>query len=83
MDKTNDLIPANFAVPSDFELLNLCFQSPQEKEIVWIIGNYVHLAWDIFQRSGGHINVDRLKTHLHHLYNINQNGQNKLGLIMW
>ena len=71
-------------VPSDFELLCLCFKSPHEREIVWLIGNYVHYAWTIFQRSPGHhIDVDQLKTNLQHLYKLNQNGQNKLGIITW
>ena len=34
---TDELIPVNFPVPSDFELLNLCFESPLEKEIIWIV----------------------------------------------
>ena len=33
----NELIPVNFPVPSDFELLNLCFEMPLEKEIIWIV----------------------------------------------
>ena len=81
---SNDFIPVNYPVPSDFELLCLCFKSPHEREIVWLIGNYVHYAWTIFQRSPGHhIDVDQLKTNLQHLYKLNQNGQNKLGIITW
>ena len=73
-----DLIPNTFQIPSDFEFLHLCFESPNEKEIVWLIGSYVCLAWDFLHKSAGHLNVDRMKSELHQLYRQNQTGQNKL-----
>ena len=80
---TNDFIPVGYPVPSDFELLNLCYESPHAKEVLWIVANYVQLAWTTFQKSQGYIDVDLLKTNLQHLYKLNQNSQNKLGIIMW
>ena len=76
-----DLIPNIYPRPSDFELLNLCFVSPHEKEIVWLVGSYVHLVWDCLHRSAGHIDVDRMKVQLQQLYRQNQAGQNKIGLV--
>ena len=80
---TNEWIPINFPIPSDFELLNLCFESPFEKELIWLIGSYVHLVLDIFQRSAIHIDVDQMKIDLQQLYRQNQAGQNKVGMILW
>ena len=80
---TNDLIPLNFPIPSDFELLNLCFESPHDKEIIWLVGSFVHLTWEILQTSAGHIDVDRMKIHLQLLYKMNQTGQNKIGTMTW
>ena len=79
----NDFLPNNYPIPSDFELLNLCFESPFEKEIIWLVGSFVQLTWDILQRSAGHIDVGQMKIHLEHLYKQNQLGQNKLGIITW
>ena len=65
---TNELIPVNFPIPSDFDLINLCFESPFEKEIIWLVGMYIHYTWDFLQRSRGHINVDQMKVYLKHMY---------------
>ena len=75
---TTDLIPVTFQIPSDFELIHLCFESPNEKEIVWLIGSYVSLAWDFLHRSAGHLVVDRMKSELQQLYRENQTSQNQL-----
>ena len=36
---TTDLIPVNFPMPNDFELLHLCFESPNVQEIVWLVAD--------------------------------------------
>ena len=78
MTVMTDLIPNTFPIPNDFELLHLCIESPNEKEIMWLVGSYVILVWDFLHKSAGHLDVDRMKSQLQQLYKKNQTGQNQL-----
>ena len=79
---TDLLVPHGVVnIPSDFELLHFCFISVLEKEVIWLVGNFVEIVWDCRTRSRGHLDVDQLRLKLRQRFRVNQSGQNDISQI--
>ena len=81
--KIMHLMPDSPTYPSDFELINLAYESPMDDEICWLVTQYCCYVYEQ-KKSRAHnyvIDVDRLRTHLMGLYTKNQRSQNVLAHI--
>jgi hypothetical protein len=69
--------------PSDFELINLTYDSMMDDEILWLVPSYCFYVYEQKkQRAHNYVvNVDKLRLHLIGLYAQNQRSQNPLAHI--
>ena len=69
--------------PSNFELINLAYESPMDDEICWLVAQYCFYVYEQKKKKAHNytINVDKLRRHLIGLYAQNQKSQNVLAHI--
>ena len=69
--------------PSNFELINLTYDSMMDDEILWLVASYCFYVYEQKkQRAHNYVvNVDKLRLHLIGLYAQNQRSQNPLAHI--
>ena len=67
------ILPPENGVTSNFEFLNLMFQSSTaDSEIVWLLGVYVKLVWDNVICKKKNLSLQTVKTHCAIQYEIHQ-----------
>ena len=81
--KIMHLMPDLQVYPSNFELINLAYESPMDDEICWLVAQYCFYVYEQKKKKAHNytINVDKLRRHLIGLYAQNQKSQNVLAHI--
>ena len=77
------LMPDSPTYPSDFELINLAYDSPMDDEICWLVSQYCFYVYEQKKMKAHNytIDVDKLRKHLKQLYELDQGSQNVLAYI--
>ena len=81
--KIMHLMPDLQVYPSNFELINLAYESPMDDEICWLVAQYCFYVYEQKKMKAHNyrIDVDKLRRHLIGLYAQNQKSQNVLAHI--
>ena len=81
--KIMHLMPDLHVYPSNFEFLNLAYESMMDDEILWLVSNYCFYVYEQKKQKSHNyvVNVDKLRQHLMSLYVQNQRSQNILAHI--
>ena len=59
------MLPSLYRMSSNFEFLNLMFESDVlENEVIWIIGVYVQLVWDTVICKKKHLRIEKMKSEI-------------------
>ena len=59
------MLPSLYRRSSNFEFLNLMFESDVlENEVIWIIGVYVQLVWDTVICKKKHLRIEKMKSEI-------------------
>ena len=81
--KIMHLMPDSPTYTSNFELINLAYESPMNDEICWLVSQYCFYVYEQ-KKMRAHsytIDVDKLRKHLMELYVLNQGSQKTILII--
>ena len=57
------LLPDSHSRTSNFEFLNLMFERDiMDSEVIWMIGNFVQLVWDVVICKKKHLKIETMKS---------------------